>query len=115
MSVSVTVRLDRAALKRLAVGPDGGIARQVHARVIRTEARAKHLAPVDTGRLRSSIHIDGPRPAGTGLRWEVVAPVAYASWIHKGRREYRRGTGRIIRARSGPRPFLAQALREVFG
>ncbi|MFC4060253.1 hypothetical protein ACFOWE_18265 [Planomonospora corallina] len=115
MSVKVTVRLDRAALERLTVDPSSSIPRQVHARVILTEARAKHLAPVDTGRLRSSIYTDGPRRAGPRLRWEVIAGVAYASWIHDGRREYRRGTGRIIRAKAGSRPFLAQALGEVFG
>lgn len=36
-------------------------------------------------------------------------------WIHKGEREYRHGTGRIVRAHAGPRPFLLLALRQAFG
>lgn len=115
MSVTVTVRVDEAALKRLALDPGEDIGRQVQARVVRAQALAKMLAPVDTGRLRSAIHIDGPHRGASSTRWDVVAAVAYAMWIHNGVREYRRGTGRIIRASAGPRPFLLNALRQVFG
>lgn len=114
MSVKVTVRIDESALRRLALDPGEEIGRQVHARVVRTQALAKMLAPVDTGRLRSAIHIDGPHRGASSTRWDVVAAVAYAMWIHEGWREYRRGTGRIVYATAGPRPFLLNALRQAF-
>lgn len=115
MSVKVTVRIDESALRGLALDPGEEIGRQVHARVVRTQALARLYAPVDTGRLRSAIHIDGPHRGATSTRWDVVAAVAYAMWIHRGYREYRRGTGRIVHATAGPRPFLLNALHQAFG
>ncbi|MEZ0073625.1 hypothetical protein [Planotetraspora sp. GP83] len=114
MSVRATVRIDRLKLLRLAVSPSGPIGRQVHRKVVQIEALAKVYAPVDTGNLRRKIHIQGPM-VGLRTQWDVVAPVAYASWIHKGYREYRRGSGRIVFARAGARPFLVKAMRQVLG
>jgi hypothetical protein len=114
VSVKATVRLDAHKIRRLGLDPHGPIGRQVHQRVVRVEAVAKARTPVQTGRLRASIHIDGPQVGESSTGWEVVAAVAYASWIHEGHREYRRGTGRIVYAHAGPRPFLTEALRAVF-
>ncbi|WP_327586020.1 HK97 gp10 family phage protein [Nonomuraea sp. NBC_00507] len=113
--MSVRVSIDTAALRGMAYRPDSPLVAALHRKVRLVETRAKQLAPVDTGRLRSSIHTQGPTPGPTGARFEVVAPVAYAMWVHKGWREYRRGTGRIVRASAGPRPFLLEALLQVFG
>ncbi|MFI7467416.1 hypothetical protein [Nonomuraea sp. NPDC049646] len=115
MSVRVTVRIDEGELKRMALSPTGEIGLQVEARVRQAQTIAKVLAPVDSGTLRREIYIDGPRMGESTTSWEVVAAVAYALWIIRGRREYRRGTGRIIRASAGPRPFLLDALQQVFG
>lgn len=114
MSARVTVRIDGAKLRRLALSPDEEIGRQVEARVQRVATISKVLAPVDTGNLRRHIYIDGPRVGESTTGWDVVAAVTYAMWIIKGRREYRRGTGRIVHARAGARPFLLDALRQVF-
>ncbi|MGP3957013.1 hypothetical protein ACTWPT_13510 [Nonomuraea sp. 3N208] len=115
MSIRVSVQIDEAAIKRLALSPDGEIGRQVETRVRQVEQIAKVRAPVDTGTLRREIYIDGPHIRASTVAWDVVAAVAYAMWIHRGYREYRRGTGQYVRARAGPRPFLLEALRQVFG
>jgi hypothetical protein len=74
---------------------------------VATQALAKVLAPIDTGTLRSRIFIEGPRRGESTTGWDLVAAVAYAMWITRGEREYRRGSGRIVYAKAGPRPFLA--------
>jgi hypothetical protein len=115
MRVSVEVSFDEAALRRLTRSPGSPLVREVHRRVQRVEARAKQLAPVDSGNLRRNIRVRGPAATASGVGWDVVAAVAYALWIHRGRREYKRGTGRFVYASAGPRPFLLRALLEVFG
>ncbi|KAA9379605.1 HK97 gp10 family phage protein [Microbispora cellulosiformans] len=112
--MSVTVRIHRGRLHRLAVSPSAPIGRQLHRKVVQIEALAKLYAPVDTGNLRRGIHIQGPL-VGLRTRWDVVAPAAYASFIHKGYREYRHGSGRLVYARAGARPFLVKAMRQVLG
>ncbi|MBB6344357.1 hypothetical protein FHU36_000866 [Nonomuraea muscovyensis] len=56
MSMRVTVRIDDRALKPLALDSTADIGRQVHARLLRTEALAVGFAPVDTGNPRLRIH-----------------------------------------------------------
>lgn len=46
---------NRGALAALLEGPTGPVAKELVKRAIRVERMAKHLAPVDTGRLRASI------------------------------------------------------------
>lgn len=113
--MTVRVRIDARALRRAATAPGSPAVTSTSRRVKRAENMAKRLAPVDKGRLRASIHTTGPRPVPAGVRWDVVADVAYALWIHTGRRRYRRGSGRVVYARRGPRPFLTDALKQVFG
>lgn len=47
---------DNGALKALLRGPQGAVASDLARRAVRVERTAKRLAPVDTGRLRSSIN-----------------------------------------------------------
>lgn len=65
--------------------PNGPVGRDMQRRGQRVVARAKQLAPVDTGRLRASIHAVGPFRTPLGLAVDVVADVNYAKWVHDGR------------------------------
>ena len=53
--MALDVILYPAALEALLNGVGGPVARDLAKRAIRVESAAKNLAPVDTGRLRSSI------------------------------------------------------------
>ncbi len=75
------------ALEALLHGPSGGVARDLAKRAIRVESRAKQLAPVDTGRLRSSITWRITLGAG-GLNAIVGTNVAYAVFVHEGTRPH---------------------------
>lgn len=123
-----TVRIDRADLRRAIRGASMRELRTVAPQVV---ARAKVLAPVDTGRLRASI---GPpqykRSFTLRPRAEIGANVAYAKMVHDGTRPHviRPRTKQALRFRVGgrvvfakvvhhpgtrARPFLDRALREV--
>lgn len=93
-------------------------------------ARAKVLAPVDTGRLRANIRVERRSFFGLRSRWTIGSDVEYAPMVHDGTRphiirpknakalRFRVG-GRIVYARvvrhpgTRARPFLDRALREV--
>lgn len=59
-----------------------GVRRELERRAAEVEAAAKAAAPVDTGRLRNSIHVEMEKGA-VGNRWEarVVADTPYAAVI----------------------------------
>lgn len=111
--MSVTVQMDEQAIRRLVSRPDSPVVIATGRRVRRVETRAKRLAPVDTGRLRASIHTRGPSLGVSGATWDVVAPVAYAHWVHEGWRTDPRVRRRIVFARAGARPFLREALHAL--
>lgn len=113
--MSVEVRLDTTRLRRLAWDRNSGPARRAEDIAQRVRRSAQRRAPVQSGRLRGSIRVEGPKPGTTGLAWDVVAPVPYAQWIVTGRRRDRRVAGGVVVATAGPRPFLLEALREVLG
>lgn len=92
--------------------------------------RAKVLAPVDTGRLRSSIRVERRSFFGLRSKWTIGSDVEYAPMVNDGTRphlirpknakalRFRMG-GRIVFAKvvrhpgTRARPFLDRALREV--
>lgn len=92
--------------------------------------RAKVLAPVDTGRLRSSGRMD-IRMTSVGPSGSVTFPVSYAKYVHEGTRAHiirasrkkalrfvGRGGAVVIRRQvrhpgTRARPFLEQALQEI--
>jgi hypothetical protein len=93
-------------------------------------ARAKVLAPVDTGRLRSSIRVERRSFLGFRSRWTIGSDVEYADMVHDGTRPHiiRPRRAKALRFRVGgqvvfakvvrhpgtrARPFLDRALREV--
>lgn len=80
----------------------GPVYRDMLARTLRIDARAKQLCPVDTGRLRSSIRwqIDGIGDGRT-LTASISANTKYARFVHDGTRYMR------------ARPFLLRALQET--
>lgn len=92
--------------------------------------RAKVLAPVDTGRLRSSGRMD-IRITAVGPTGSVSFPVSYARYVHEGTRAHviraknkktlrfkGRGGGWVFRKKvnhpgTRARPFVEQALLEI--
>lgn len=79
MSVTVDWSQDPAGLAALLV--PGGPADKATKRVAeRTVVFAKQLAPIRTGALRTSIHME-PAPKAA---WRVVASMPYAAFVHDG-------------------------------
>lgn len=93
---------DQGGLHALLDSPSGDIARDVERRCLKVERAAKRLAPVDTGRLRSSITHETTTD-GQGVVGIVGTDVEYAPHQEFGTR-YQSGT-----------PFLLPALQEAGG
>lgn len=121
------IRLDRAALNRTMTNATRSELREASRQVVQ---RAKVLAPVRTGRLRSSIRAEPPRIFSLRGSVTVGSDLEYAGYVNDGtaphviRPRRRRALrfivgGRVVFARRvnhpGTRanPFLDRALREV--
>lgn len=121
------IRLDRAALNRTfrATSRSEG---EIAARQV--VARAKVLAPVDTGRLRASIRVERRSTFGLRQRWTVGSDVEYAPMVNDGTKPHiiRPRTKKALKFRVGgktvyakvvhhpgtrARPFLDRALADV--
>jgi hypothetical protein len=93
-------------------------------------ARAKVLAPVDTGRLRASIRVERRSTFGLRQRWTVGSDVDYATMVNDGTRPHiiRPKQAKALRFKAGgktvfarivhhpgtrARPFLDRALADV--
>lgn len=96
------VVLHRGELAALLTGPNGPVAKTLVRRAIQVDRAAKRLAPVDTGRLRSSINWRIERDP-FGLRAVVGTNVHYAVY-----QEF--GTSKMP-AHPFLRPALLAALR----
>lgn len=72
-----------AGLAQLLTSPEGPVYKDLARRVVRVDALAKQLCPVDTGRLRSSI---GWRIVADarGLIGFIGTDVKYAGYVHDG-------------------------------
>jgi HK97 gp10 family phage protein len=98
------IQLDDAQMHALLQTKSGPVGRYLFQTGKRIEASAKRKAPVDTGRLRSSISTAFFEvPYDPFLAVRVGTDVEYAIYVHDGTRYV------------GPRPFLEEALREVVG
>jgi HK97 gp10 family phage protein len=96
------IQWDRRELDELLVGPDGAVAKALTKAAIQVQRRSRQIAPVDTGRLRSSISYAVERDAG-GLVAKVGTNVEYARHLEYGTVKMR------------PRPFLRPALSSLKG
>jgi hypothetical protein len=79
-----SVRLDGHAIDQLLREPGGDVGRFLLKLALKVETAAKREAPVDTGRLRSSITHQLVRE-GKNLVAYVGTPVKYAIYVEKGR------------------------------
>ena len=121
------IRLDRAALNRTMERATRAELREASRQVV---ARAKVLAPVRTGRLRSSIRAEQPRIFSLRGSVKVGSDLEYAAMVNDGTRPHiirpRRARalrfvvgGRVVYAKfvrhpgTRARPFLDRALQEV--
>lgn len=134
MPTNVSMKLNETAIQRSLRGSNGAEARGVLRRGLRVEAGAKRRTPVDTGRLRSSVHTELRTISGHVIA-RVGTDVSYARAVHGGTGIYGprhtpirpvhsdvliwrpRGGARIIVARQvrgqpGTK-FLADALKDV--
>lgn len=94
------LRIDQQALGQLLESEQGAVGKDLLRRALRVERRAKLLAPVDTGRLRSSITHELAVDT-QGLFALVGSSVEYAAFVELGTR-YNRGQPYL-------RPALAAA------
>lgn len=74
-------------LPRIASRIDQALSQLVKKAAFRIEARAKQLAPVDTGLLRNSIqtNVDGPLKASVGTNTEYAAYQEFGTRHQKGK------------------------------
>lgn len=79
----VKIVLDRLGLFQVLRSPTGMVARDALKRGRRVQSHAQRLAPVDTGRLRSSINVR-LRPGIRGVVVEVGTSLDYAMFQHDG-------------------------------
>ena len=121
------VRLDRAQLNRQMTNASRAELREASRQVVN---RAKVLAPVRTGRLRSSIRAEPPRIFSLRGSVTVGSDLEYAAMVNDGTRPHviRPRAKQVLRFQVGgrtvfakvvnhpgtkPNPFLDRALREV--
>lgn len=121
------IRLDRAELNRTMTNASRAELKEASRQVVN---RAKVLAPVRTGRLRSSIRAEPPRFFSLRGSVKVGSDLEYAAFVNDGTRPHQirprnasvlRFTvgGRVVYAKvvnhpgTKARPFLDRALREV--
>lgn len=106
----VRVNVPQGKVRRALLGSGGLVTRHVTSVGRQVENQAKRYAPVDTGRLRSSIQ-SVVRVSGNEARATIGTNVAYAAAIHEG--AVRRIGGFVIRTKG--RPFIGQAIKDVTG
>ena len=94
----VRVVLDQAAIERLLTSEQGPVGKELTRRTIKVDRAAKQNAPVDTGRLRSSITWRLGRDS-QGLLGIVGTNVQYAPYVEFGT------------ARQAAQPYLRPALQ----
>ena len=83
MSVIVRINIEKTNIRKSFADPKGALARGILRASKKVERKAKRLAPVDKGQLRSSItsHVvfRGGLPIG-----RIGTNLKYAPWVHQG-------------------------------
>lgn len=100
MTVRVTHQINQAAVAAFGA-PGGRVYQDTLRRGILVQNGARVRCPVDTGRLRSSINVEGPVIVNGVAGVRVGTIVEYAIFVHEGTR-YMVG-----------RPFLRDALADA--
>lgn len=96
----VRLTFNRSVMDRLLSGPDGEVAKDLAKRAVLVERTAKHLAPVRTGLLRSSITWRLDKDS-RGLLAIIGSNVKYAPYLELGT------------IHMSARPYLRPALRDA--
>lgn len=94
--VSVKVTLNPIALNFLLRSPSGAVGVFILSLAEKTVLLAKTMAPVKTGRLRSSIGLVSFKPSVNGMEARIAVNVSYAQAVN-----YGVAGGRTIRAKNG--------------
>ena len=92
------VAVNRGAINTLLRDPGGPLGRSLDYLGARINAEARAFCPVDTGRLRRSIHVTPVTRRGNSLVIQIGSNVEYAIFVHEGHQS------------EPPRPFLTRAL-----
>jgi hypothetical protein len=130
-----TVRVNGTELRRALNSPQGPAVRALRRASAQVESEAKRRCPVDTGRLRASIHTELFTRGGDWIA-KVGTNVHYGRYVEQGTGLYGprhrvirpvrarvlrwvpRGSNKAVFARSvrgvRPRPYLVPALKAVF-
>lgn len=96
--MSVTVKLNLSRLRRVLQGTPAAIDRGAKAYADAVKDLAIQLSPVDTGFLRSQIHVEPGDRQGT---YRVVSGANYSQWVEYGS------------SHASAQPFLTPALRHI--
>jgi len=134
--MTVEFKINKAALDAMLTGQNGPVVKILNEKGRLVENGAKRRAPVDTGRLRSSITTSMGTFNGKPAAF-VGTNVDYAIYVHEGTGIYgprgapitpKRGKFLVFRVRGSgvtvfarqvrgvrPRPFLKDALQDVRG
>lgn len=108
--------INDAAIEAWLLGPQGPVRRDLGRRAQRITARAKELAPVDTGRLRADIDWRWVQVDGVPVV-RIFTRVAYARAVHDGTRPHvieRRGPMRNAAGRVRTLKFPTQRGAKVY-
>lgn len=96
--MTVSVKLNMSKLRRVIAGERGAIDRGVRRTADKVAELARQLAPVDTGELRNSIHVEQNERPGF---YDIVASAPHAVYVEFGTHK------------APAQPFLVPALRHV--
>jgi HK97 gp10 family phage protein len=96
--MATQVRINQGNIDRILRSPSGPVGNMLMSIGVRVANNARSNAPVDTGRLRSSIQVTPPQLDGSNLAVRVGTNVNYAIFVEQGTR--------FMRAQ----PFLQTAL-----
>lgn len=82
--MAISIRLNNREIDRLLKGDTGPVAKRLLRIGYKIEKGAKRRCPVDTGRLRSSIHTEESNTSSGAPLVRVGTNVEYAIYIHDG-------------------------------
>ncbi len=106
-----SINWDENAIRIMLSGPGGEVSADIQRRARAVQRRAQYLAPVRTGQLRSSIHVNTRHPS-EGAVADITADAPYGLYVEFGRRESTPRDRKVLYW-SGPPPVFALAAERV--